>query len=519
MGLICSCTSVKRYNAHIEEEIPASKLKKDVDFAYKKLKRYHPKLDLYISEDQIDYKFDSFKKTINSPLKRNDFFIKFFPIFESLGHGHTDLYPVFKRLNKKEKKKYKNSKSAFENYSFFLQSDSIYLIQDFSKTNPINSGSALLAIDDILIQDLVKKYKTSLYGDGYNKTFSDNLFNRTFLNYITLEQGIKDSVELTFLMGSNVISKKTFRSFPKPKKEIAKAEVVTTKAAKDIQRQLKIKQKRYGYDKTSKTYSKDLSFPTNDSTIAVLKITNFRKGKIKELYKDAFTYIKNHKVKNLILDIRNNGGGYIKDAHYLYAYLVEDSDKFLGKKIVKSKTSFGKTLYNLFPIPSYPILWLGSGYTFFSTTKNTDNEYELHMPFSFTTIDEDLIYKGNLYVLINGGSYSASSLIAANLQLKNRAFFVGEETGGDFNGTVAGLMPDFKLPNSKLKMTVGTVYLSPIEKRTEIGHGIYPNQEIKQTLKSKIKREDSELIWVLKDIKNDNSAYKKIIPNGIIYQH
>ena len=80
-------------------------------------------------------------------------------------------------------------------------------------------------------------------------------------------------------------------------------------------------------------------------------------------------------------------------------------------------------------------------------------------------------------------------------------------------------MPDFKLPNSKLKMTVGTVYLSPIEKRTEIVHGIYPNQEIKQTLKSKIKREDSELIWVLKDIKNDNSAYKKIIPNGIIYQH
>lgn len=337
MGLICSCTSVRRYNAHIEEEISASKLKKDVDFAYKKLKKYHPKLDLYISEDQIDYKFDSFKKTINSPLKRNDFFIKFFPIFESLGHGHTDLYPVFKRLNKKEKNKYKNSKSAFENYSFFLQNDSIYLVQDFSKTNPINSSSVLLAIDDILIQDLVKKYKTSLYGDGYNKTFSDNLFNRTFLNYITLEQGIKDSVELTFLMGSNVIRKKTFRSFSKPKKEIEKAEVVTTKAAKDIQRQLKIKQKRYGYDKTSKTYSKDLSFPTNDSTIAVLKITNFRKGKIKELYKDAFTDIKNHKVKNLILDIRNNGGGYIKDAHYLYAYLVEDSDKFLGKRLSNLK--------------------------------------------------------------------------------------------------------------------------------------------------------------------------------------
>ena len=39
--LIGSCVSVEKYNAHIDREIPANKLKKDVDFVYKKLKRYH----------------------------------------------------------------------------------------------------------------------------------------------------------------------------------------------------------------------------------------------------------------------------------------------------------------------------------------------------------------------------------------------------------------------------------------------------------------------------------------------
>ncbi|MEG0697186.1 MAG: S41 family peptidase, partial [Algoriella sp.] len=229
--------------------------------------------------------------------------------------------------------------------------------------------------------------------------------------------------------------------------------------------------KRYGYSRSSKSYSKDLSFPTNDSTIAVLRINDFRKGKTKELHKEIFSDIKNHHVDNLILDIRNNGGGYIKDAHYLYSYLVEDSKPFLGKKIVANKTSFGKSLYNLFPIPTYPLLWLGSGYTFFSTSKMDNEEYELKMPFSFVKIDENLVYKGNLYVLINGGSYSASSLIASNLQIKNRAYFVGEETGGDFNGTVAGLMPKFKMPHTKLHFSVGTVYLSPIEMREEKGRG------------------------------------------------
>lgn len=509
--LMCSCVSVEKYNAHIDKKIPANKLKKDVDFAYKKLKRYHPKLDMYLAQNELDFKFDSLKKTLTKSLKPNDFYIKFFPIFESLEHGHTYIYPIYKRLNKKEIKQYKDSKSAFNDYSFFWKNDSVFLIHDQSKINPINPGSALVFIDNIPTKYLYDKYKKSIFGDGKNTTFTDNVFNRTFLNYVTLEQGIKDSVELTFLMGNKPIRKKTFRTYPKSKETEKKELPKITKEQKQIDRKVRIKQKTYGYSKNSAAYSKDLSFPTNDSTIAVLKVTDFRKGKIQELYKEVFTDIKNHKVQNLVLDLRNNGGGFIKDAHYLYAYLVDDSKSFLGEKIVANKTSFGKSLYNIFPTYSYPLLWLGSGYTYFATSKNSDNEYELHLPFSFVKIDKSLIYKGNLYVMINGGSYSASSLISANLQLKNRAFFVGEETGGDFNGTVAGLMPKFTLPHSKLQMSVGTVYLSPIEKREEMGHGVYPNQEIKPTLEHKIKRIDPELNWILNDIKKENAVYNKVL--------
>ena len=509
--LIGSCVSVEKYNAHIDKEIPANKLKKDVDFVYKKLKRYHPKLDLYTSQEQIDYKFDSLKKTINQPLKPNDFYVKFFPIFESLEHGHTDIYPLFKRLDKKRTKKFKESKSAFSDYSFFWQNDSVFLVADYSKINPINQGSALLYIDSVSTKYLYDKYKKSIYGDGKNQTFSDNVFNRTFLNYFTLENGIKDSVELTFKMGNSIIRKKTFRAYSKPKNDKATEIPKITKEQKEVERKVRIKQKKYGYSKSSKTYSKDLTFPTNDSTIAVLKVTDFRKGKIRELYKEVFTDIKNYKVQNLVLDLRNNGGGYLKDSHYLYAYLVDDSKVFLGEKIVANKTSFGKSLYNLFPVYSYPLLWLGSGYTYFSTSKNTKDEYELHVPFSHVKIDKDLVYHHNLYVIINGGSYSASALISANLQLKNRAFFVGEETGGDFNGTVAGLMPKFTLPNSKLKISVGTVYLSPTEKRDEQAHGVYPNQLIKPNLQDKIKRTDAELKWILNDIKKGNIEYNKVL--------
>ncbi len=509
---INSCVSVKQYNNHIDEAISTTDLKKDVDYVQKKLKRYHPKLDLYNTKEEIDFKFDSFKKTIDKPLRPNEFYVKFFPIFSNLGHGHTDLYPLFKRLEKVKNKKYKNSKSAFMDFSFLWRNDSVFLVKDYSKTNPIVAGAELIAIDGYSMKDLYNKYNKSIYGDGFNTTFRYNIFNRTFLNYITLEQGLKDSVEFTFLVKNEVVKKKSFRTFSKPKvQESVKKDTILTKVVKQQQRELRLKQKRYGYNKATKSYSKNLYFPTNDSTIAVLKITDFKRGKTKELYKSVFSDIEKYKVKNLILDIRDNGGGYIEDAHYLYAYLVEDSKPFLGSKIVASKASFGKTIYRIFPIPSYPLLWLGSGYTYFATTKNSNQEYELHVPFSFTNIKKELIYKNNLYVMINGGSYSASSLVSSNLQIKNRAYFVGEETGGDFNGTVAGLMPKFTLPHSKLTMSVGTVYLSPIEKREEIGHGNYPNKEVKPSLQSKIKGQDLELRWILNDIKNGNLEYNKLL--------
>lgn len=507
--MLSGCTSVRQYNSRIDEEVSVKDLRKDIDFVYKKLKRYHAKIDLYLPKESIDYKFDSLKSTINKPLKPNAFYLKLSPIFKSLKHGHTDVYPLYKKLTKKELKKYKDSKSAFHNYSFFVENDSIFLVKDFSKTNPINPGSALLYIDDIAFDDLIKKYKPTIYGDGNNTTFSTNFFSRTFLNYVTLEQGIKDSVELTFLMGDKILSKKTFREFPKSKKKEEKKIQAVDTISRIVKRQIRLKQKKYGYSKSTKKYSKNLSFPTNDSTVAILKVTDFRKGKIRKLYKEVFTDIKNHRVQNLILDIRNNGGGYVKDAHYLYAYLVDDSDKFLDKKIVANKTSFGKSMYNLFPVVSYPFLWIGSGYSYLSTSKNSNNEYELHVPFSFVKIDKDLVYDGNLYVIINGGSYSASALISANLYEKERAYFVGEETGGDYNGTVAGLMPRFTLPNTKLEFSLGTVYLSPIKKRIENGHGVYPNREIKPTLDSKRKNRDVELEWILREIKQGNPALKK----------
>jgi C-terminal processing protease CtpA/Prc len=111
--------------------------------------------------------------------------------------------------------------------------------------------------------------------------------------------------------------------------------------------------------------------------------------------------------------------------------------------------------------------------------------------------------------LINGGSFSASCILSSNLKGSGRALFVGEETGGAFNGTVAGIMPVVTLPESKLNLRLGLALIQPHYKTEIVGRGIFPDVSIKPTLQDRINGNDPELNWVLDDIKGLHSAVVK----------
>ena len=115
-------------------------------------------------------------------------------------------------------------------------------------------------------------------------------------------------------------------------------------------------------------------------------------------------------------------------------------------------------------------------------------------------------FKGKVYVLINGGSFSATCILSSNLKGSKRAFFVGEETGGAYNGSVAGVIPTFTLPHSKLQLSFGLMRIQPHYKTDIEGRGIFPDIEIKPTLEDRINGRDPELQWVLDDIEKQGSG-------------
>jgi hypothetical protein len=60
----------------------------------------------------------------------------------------------------------------------------------------------------------------------------------------------------------------------------------------------------------------------------------------------------------------------------------------------------------------------------------------------------------NLYILMNGVSFSSTSALIANIKNTTKAVFIGEESGGTYEGPTGGQTVPIILPNSKIMVRI-----------------------------------------------------------------
>ena len=169
----------------------------------------------------------------------------------------------------------------------------------------------------------------------------------------------------------------------------------------------------------------------------------------------------------LILDLRNNPGGVLGAA-------VGISDLFLES---------GKIVYTK------------------GRTNNSDLEYFAN--------SEDILEGLPLYVLINGGSASASEIVAGALQDHQRATIYGEKSFGKASVQSIQEMID----GSALKLTTARYY-TPNDRHIH-GNGIEPDVKIEfeeidkpNSILPDPYNKDNQIIAVIEDIKNKISKAK-----------
>lgn len=518
--IVSSCATVDKHNAQITKLHPIDDLKEDVDNLYTQLKRHHPKLYQYTSKAVMESRFDSLKQTITVPLNSRDFYKKVAPVLTNVRQGHVSIRPQGKQFKRKARKVLLKKKFEFYDLDFEYRGKKLYVNRTIGKDSSF-VGAEVIDIAGESPTDLAETYKTRFASDGFNTTLFDRFVGKGFRAFYVRDKGFLDSLEVTFKTKDSTFSK-LFKRVPKKEKKM-KDSIATkndsikkpkpkklSKQQKDslkaVSKKIKKYKKKHGYIARTKEYTRNFNFIGEDSTVAYMKIRGFSNGNYKKFYEASFKKIDSAKAKHFVLDLRDNGGGRIAEIEHLYSYLVDKEFQFIRASEVNSRVPILKSIMSNTTPTSLkvlsgilsPILVVQN----LLRVKKKDGTLYYNFKYAKPEAPNPLNFKGKIYVLINGNSFSASSIISTNLHATKRATFVGEETGGAYNGTVAGFYKLYQLPNSKLVTRIGLMQIEAPYTQQPDGYGIKPDVKIIPTVLDVLQQNDPELNWILNDIKN-----------------
>jgi C-terminal processing protease CtpA/Prc len=219
-------------------------------------------------------------------------------------------------------------------------------------------------------------------------------------------------------------------------KKLSKEELKKKDLARKLAKKQKKKDKYKGFD-TDGSPILSLTYDSVLNSTAIMKVKSFSADAANhtKFFKESFAQLKVKNTQNLILDLRDNGGGSLKACNKLFRYLYDYGHVYIGRAdMVNRYFSSSKYLDNR-GLNGYKSL-----FRMLNVKKDTAGYYTSFYTSKVLNPLENN-YENNLIVLINGYSFSATSLLSANLQQVNRGVFVGEETGGGYNKCTAGKTP------------------------------------------------------------------------------
>lgn len=229
---------------------------------------------------------------------------------------------------------------------------------------------------------------------------------------------------------------------------------------------------------------KDVSLFDLGTESAYLKLESEMYENYQMIHDTIFEYLVSNKKKNLIIDLRGNGGG--SQIVYLDFLAHLSSDSFRIELVKRDET--GLKFFNRKRHKDTPLK------KFYNRSEKIENGIKYFInPLPHKTT----LFKGDLYVLIDGRTASAASQLASFMKNRMNAICIGQETGGGETGNNAHGYDELELPNSKIKI-MWPRYNVKLDLPIPVNHrGVKPNFEIKYDSESYLLNCDLEMEKVL----------------------
>ncbi|AMQ01670.1 hypothetical protein AY601_4849 [Pedobacter cryoconitis] len=377
------------------------------------------------------------------------------------GHLYCSLPPTLQ--------KYRKEKARF--FPLRLYFTEYHTYQANLGNAQIPAGSEILTINNQSIELIRKNVMEYIVSDGNIQTKKLKILNDFFYFYYYLSQGEQSLYAIKIKTPDGAI--KQIKITGKPEKELVG-------------------------DENENKPAKHLQLAIKDNNTAILTLKSFEKSQLEktgenfpEFLKKSFATLHQKGIKKLIIDLRGNTGGRDTYGPLLYSYLTQQPFQYY-KRLTAATTDLP---YDEFKssISSYnnlnkEMLLKTSPHNY--QLKNTAHPNLQH------THPQPNNYKGKLWLLIDGLSFSTTAEFCAIVSSNNRGKFIGEETGGTYEGNTSGVQIESTLPHSKIQISFGTIkYDMAVKPAKKKARGIIPQYKIQQDISGKA---DSQLNYALK---------------------
>ncbi len=475
-----SCASSnKNYNPN--KKYSPQQLQQDYSLLRNILEKKHPSLYWYTPKDSMDLYFEEYYSSITDSMTEQQFgWSVIAPLTNKIHCGHTSFGRSRAFNNWAADKK-------FPSFPLFLKcwNDTLAVTANLNrKDSVLKRGTLITAINGIKNAELKKIMFGYMTEDGYANNINYVRLSNNFPYYHRNIFGISKTYAVTYLDSTGNEKNINTPVFETDKDSAKKRRNhgSVKKEEKKSTRQKKLSDMR------------SLAVDTANNT-AIVTINTFSSGSLRKFYRQTFGYIKNAGINNVVLDIRSNGGGRIRLSTLLTKYVSRVNFKVADTSFAVTKTlrPFSKYIKGSF------INNLG---LFFLTKKNKDGLYHFgHWERKIYKPKTANHYGGNLYVLINGSTFSAAALFSNAVKGQRGVVLVGEETGGGWHGNNGVLIPDITLPNTHLKVRLPLFRLVQYNHVPKDGRGIQPDIYIGTNYDALLKGVDYKMKVVMEMIR------------------
>ena len=459
--VLASCRTSRMHYSPEKKFSPAA-LQEDVKVLQGVLESHHPGLYWYQSRDEWNRNLQGVYHELNDSLTEFDLRKKLRHLTSSIRCGHTAIQSARSIQQQNDTAAIR----ALFPISVKCWKDTMMILGNLdTKDSVLNRGVQILSINGRSAKKIIDTLSEYISGDGFNRTHPDQILSGwgSFGNYYRLY--LDTSSKLTFNYIDRQGQEQTaIRSLYLPKKDTA---------ARRPQPSLSRKEKKVQALERIRSLQIDTA-----NRQALMRINSFgENGKLRRFFRKGFQLLEQNKITDLILDVRNNGGGRVGNSTALTRYIAKSPFKVADSLYaIRRHSKYGKYIQHNWAIQAMmPLL----------TKKRKDGLYHFgYFERHRFSPKKKNHFEGRTFILTSGYSFSATTLFINVVKGQSGTTVVGEETGGGAYGNSAWEIPTVVLPNTRIRLKIPLFRMVMNKNLPNNGRGIVPDVEVGATTES-----------------------------------